>query len=133
MITELEIRNFKSLRDFNLSMGNINALVGPNLSGKSNIIDAFRFLRDLVSPGPTGAQSLATAFSQRSGFREVAWKGDDNPVIDLLLRGKMRLGNDDANWEYSLRILGNFQWGYANIEAENLWLNAGNRRVALIE
>lgn len=45
MISELKIRNFKSLESVNLKLGHFNLLVGANASGKSNFLDALRFLQ----------------------------------------------------------------------------------------
>ena len=38
MITHVRVRNFKSLRDFSLTLRRRNVLIGPNMAGKSNII-----------------------------------------------------------------------------------------------
>ncbi len=35
MITRLQVRNFKSLREINLPLGALNVLVGPNMAGKT--------------------------------------------------------------------------------------------------
>ncbi len=43
-ITSLELRNFKAFRHFSVQLENINVLVGPNNSGKSTILGAFRVL-----------------------------------------------------------------------------------------
>src|ERR1017187_8022614 len=40
VISELKIRNFKSLESVDLKLGNLNLLVGANASGKSNFLDA---------------------------------------------------------------------------------------------
>jgi energy-coupling factor transporter ATP-binding protein EcfA2 len=45
MISELKIRNFKSLESVDLKLGYFNLLVGANASGKSNFLDALRFLQ----------------------------------------------------------------------------------------
>lgn len=45
MISELKIRNFKSLESVDLKLGHFNLLVGANASGKSNFLDALRFLQ----------------------------------------------------------------------------------------
>jgi len=47
MISELKIRNFKSLESVDLKLGHFNLLVGANASGKSNFLDALRFLQGL--------------------------------------------------------------------------------------
>ena len=49
MITSLNIENFKSLNDFNLSFSSFNVLVGNNASGKSSVLHALDFLLRSVS------------------------------------------------------------------------------------
>lgn len=44
----LAIRNFKSIRDQTLRLGALNIFIGGNGSGKSNLIEVFRFLREIV-------------------------------------------------------------------------------------
>ena len=44
MINHLIIRNFRSIEDVDIKLGYINALVGPNNSGKSNIMAALNLI-----------------------------------------------------------------------------------------
>jgi predicted ATPase len=76
MITRLQARNFKSLRDIDLELGPLNVLVGPNMSGKSNILSAFRFLQEVVFP-EGGAQGVGYAVAKHGGINELVWKGED--------------------------------------------------------
>ena len=46
MITRVRARNFKSLREVDYSLGPLNAMVGPNMGGKSNVINQFCFLQE---------------------------------------------------------------------------------------
>ena len=47
-ITKAQFVNFKALKQFTLNVGNMNILVGPNNSGKSTLISAFRLLADAI-------------------------------------------------------------------------------------
>jgi ABC-type cobalamin/Fe3+-siderophores transport system ATPase subunit len=49
LISEIKIRNFKSLENVDLKLGHFNLLVGANASGKSNFLDALRFLQGVGS------------------------------------------------------------------------------------
>jgi predicted ATPase len=44
MIKTIRIQNFRSLQDVTLDLQDVNLLIGPNNSGKTNLMKAFRFL-----------------------------------------------------------------------------------------
>jgi predicted ATPase len=50
-ISHIELENWKNFRSVRADLPDRVFLVGPNASGKSNFLDAFRFLRDLTRPG----------------------------------------------------------------------------------
>ncbi len=59
MLVELTIRNFTSLKDVTVKLGKLNVLIGPNASGKSNLIRALNFLKLLfVSDVPNAIRGL---------------------------------------------------------------------------
>lgn len=47
-IDRLTIKGFKTLRDVELELGNLNVLIGPNGAGKSNLVSYFEMLRQLL-------------------------------------------------------------------------------------
>jgi predicted ATPase len=49
MIKRFRITNFKSLGDVSVDLDSVTVLIGRSGTGKSNFIDALRFLRDCVS------------------------------------------------------------------------------------
>ena len=58
-IESIAISNFKSFKSVNLhKLGRLNVLIGSNASGKTNFIQAFRFLRDIARHGLLNAVSL---------------------------------------------------------------------------
>ena len=57
-ITKIEISNFKSFDNLSIHLNDFNLLVGANASGKSNLVQAFQFLRDIVNHGLENAISL---------------------------------------------------------------------------
>src|SRR3990172_2039478 len=48
-ISRIELRNWKNFKEAEATLGNRVFLIGPNASGKSNLLDAFRFLRDIAN------------------------------------------------------------------------------------
>lgn len=139
MLTKVHIKNFKSLRDVSLTFGKNNVLVGPNMSGKSNILDFFRFVRDLLVPSPAGLSGIANAVNPRTGFLpsggrlDIVWKGADDPLIAFELEGKLRQKSEDLIWRYEVSLLGNFQWSSVSVHNENLTFTENGRTVTLIE
>ena len=63
-LEKLTIKNFKSIREQSLALGRLNVFIGGNGAGKSNLIEAFRFLREIVNQnlaGYTGTKGGADA------------------------------------------------------------------------
>lgn len=63
----LRLSNWKNFQDVEVQLQNRMFLVGPNASGKSNFLDAFRFLRDLASTGG----GFAEAIGRRGGVKTI--------------------------------------------------------------
>jgi predicted ATPase len=95
--TSVEVRNWKNFTEARARLQQRVFLVGPNASGKSNFLDLFRFLRDVVSIGG-GFQEAVRRRSGVSSIRCLAARQD--PVIQI----SACLGNDDDEriWEYRL-------------------------------
>ena len=49
ILEKLKISNFKSIREQTLVLGPLNVFIGGNGSGKSNLIEVFKFLREIVN------------------------------------------------------------------------------------
>ncbi len=62
MILRLKIQHYKSIEDLELVLPKLALFVGPNGTGKSNLIDALRFIRDAAVSG------LDHAVSERHGI-----------------------------------------------------------------
>jgi predicted ATPase len=129
MITRLRVRNFKSLRDMDLPLGPLNVLVGPNMSGKSNIFDVLRFLYEVFFP-EKNAQGITYAIAQRGGISEVLWKGGDSKLISIELDGND--SNDSAtSYKYSLELIAGAGDSVAN-QSESLRLLRDGREIDLV-
>jgi predicted ATPase len=53
-LQELTIMNFKSIREQRLRLNPLNVFIGSNGSGKSNLIEVFRILREIVNQNLAG-------------------------------------------------------------------------------
>jgi predicted ATPase len=82
VISEIRIRNFKSIEDLTLKLGRVTVLIGENGSGKSNILEAIGFA------GCASADKLDNAVLASRGIRvcepgwmAAAFPGDIEPDI----------------------------------------------------
>lgn len=50
-ISQIRIRNWKNFKDASAHLRHRVFIIGPNASGKSNLLDVFRFLRDVAEKG----------------------------------------------------------------------------------
>lgn len=65
LFTRLELTNWKNFQDVDVQLSKRVFLVGPNASGKSNLLDAFRFLREVAVHG------LELAVRSRDGMSRL--------------------------------------------------------------
>jgi predicted ATPase len=97
----LEVENYRSLRRINLSLAPLNVLVGPNGSGKTNLLEVFRFLADVINT------DLEPALDGRGGYDRVVFLGGDR--VPAAIRIKLRAtwsthSSASAPDEYEIRI-----------------------------
>jgi predicted ATPase len=57
-VSRLTLKNFKSFDDAAIDLPNLTILIGPNASGKSNLLSAFSFLKDIMQYGLDDAVSI---------------------------------------------------------------------------
>lgn len=57
-ITRLVVSNFKSFDKIDVKIGNFGIVIGANASGKSNFIQVFKFVRDVLNFGLENAISM---------------------------------------------------------------------------
>lgn len=135
MIKRIRVKNFKSLRNVDLELGTRNVLVGPNMSGKSNIIDIFRLLAEIVTPSTSLPASFQQAFQRRGGLGETMWKGAGlDPLasqISIEVEGAVPAAPSSPptgriSFDYRLSVGGD-RWDNPRISDERLLLSDGGR------
>lgn len=79
MINAICIQNYRSIQDLTLRLGPLNVLLGKNGAGKSNLLDSFSFLADVMRT------DVRTALLQenRVSFEDVVYQGKRHNVIAL--------------------------------------------------
>ena len=74
-IAKVWAKNFRSIECAELELGLLTVLVGPNSSGKSNLIDILGFLGDAARLG------LETAITRRGGIDSIGRKSPTGKVL----------------------------------------------------
>ena len=64
-ITRISLKNWRNFQKADVNLGPRTYILGPNASGKSNFLDALRFLRDISKPTGGGLQK---AVKDRGGI-----------------------------------------------------------------
>jgi predicted ATPase len=82
-IKQLSIRGFRSLKDVTWEPGDLNVLIGPNASGKSNLLSALQLLQIAAT------ENLDDAIVELGGVGSLIWNNDPFGQV---------------GWELALRI-----------------------------
>jgi len=93
MITRIRIRDFKSIHQLELELDPVTVLVGRSGSGKSNLVQAIRFLRNfLLEPGQAVGLEL--------GWERIVPVGESKPrpAIEVWFR----IPGEDLEYDYSI-------------------------------
>ena len=93
----LRLKNWKNFQEVDFAIAERMFLVGPNASGKSNLLDVFRFLGDLASPGG-GFQEAVRRRGGLSAIRCLAARRYPDVEIHVDLQEE----NAGARWQYEL-------------------------------
>ena len=74
MIKKLKIKNYKSLKDVELKLEKFNVLIGPNASGKSNLLDCLAFVSELTQ------DNVYRDLGDRGGYERVVFGGEKENI-----------------------------------------------------
>ena len=117
-ITRIRLKNWRNFRSVDVRLSQRTYLVGPNASGKSNFLDAIRFLRDLSIP----EGSLKMAITDRHGVSKVrclAARTEPEIEIEVDISDSV---NRKPTWTYMVAIMQE-RSGHRNtyIKREKVW------------
>jgi predicted ATPase len=125
IVQRLILKNWRNFRDVDVPLRETSYLLGANATGKSNLLDAFRFLRDISKPQGGGLQK---AVSDRGGVAKLRClhaRRTPEVVIDVSLAES----SDDAEptWRYHLAFKTEGKGAQRIIIAsEQVWHNGQN-------
>lgn len=99
IISRLILRNWRNFQSVDVRFMDRVFLVGPNASGKSNLLDVFRFLRDITKPGG----GLQWALTQRGGLSKVRCLAARREP-DVEIEVELSENGSAPDWKYSIGI-----------------------------
>jgi predicted ATPase len=101
MIKQITLGNWKNFQEATVGLRERNFLIGPNASGKSNFLDAFRFLKDVSSSKGGG---LAQAVEARGGLKALRCVHARRRSSVLISIDLAATPMEETQWSYLLEI-----------------------------
>ena len=95
-VIRIHVENFKSLKDFTIDLKKFNVLIGSNGSGKTNVLELFKFANLCIDPDKIPAYP----FRPWSGFKNMVWSGDTDQAIHL----QVRYSVDEYDFNYKITV-----------------------------
>jgi energy-coupling factor transporter ATP-binding protein EcfA2 len=101
MITQLHIRNFRSIKSSDLKLGKITVLTGANNSGKSSFIYALLVLKNIIdNPNQSIDNFLTLPFINLGGFEQTVF--DKSIDTDIVLG--ISIKDNECEVEYNIGL-----------------------------
>ena len=101
IINRLIVRNWRNFQYIDVPLTERQFIVGPNASGKSNLLDIFRFLRDIAKPEGGGFQK---AVKDRGGVSKIrCLSARQNPEVAIEIH-IADTPDAPATWRYALEF-----------------------------
>lgn len=103
LVTRLRLKNWRNFKTADVALRERVYVIGPNASGKSNLLDVFRFLRDVAKPEGGGLQK---GVKDRGGIAKVrCLLARKDPQVEIEVDLGERV-DDPATWRYTLAFKG---------------------------
>jgi predicted ATPase len=99
IVSKLILKNWRNFRSIEIELADRVFIVGANASGKSNLLDAVRFLRDIARTGG----GLQSSLSSRGGLAKVrclAARKDTAVELEVYLSED----GERSSWRYALGL-----------------------------
>lgn len=96
IVKNLKLKNWRNFRDADVPLADTTYLLGANAAGKSNLLDVFRFLRDVSK---TQGGGLQKAIADRGGISKLrCLHARREPEVRI----ELAIEDGDTKWDYIL-------------------------------
>lgn len=95
-ISSIKARRYRSVYDETVELSDLNVFIGANASGKSTLLDAFRFLHEGMQ-----SRDFRRPVFHRGGIVHLAWKGESAQFVELVAS----VQDDNKTYEWSVRLM----------------------------
>ncbi len=99
LISKLKLQNWRNFRKMEVELRERVFVIGPNASGKSNLLDVFRFLRDVAQPKGGGLQRAVASRGGMTKLRCLLARRDPEVLIEVELAERV---DTPPIWRYTL-------------------------------
>jgi len=101
-ISRVRLKNWRNFRQLDFVLDEQMYIIGPNASGKSNLLDALLFLRDIARPSGGGLQA---AIASRGGLQKVrCLHARNDPEVRIEIDVSDTPGDEHPVWRYVLGL-----------------------------
>lgn len=102
IISHLKLKNWRNFREVDVPLRERQFIVGPNASGKSNLLDAFRFLRDIAKRKGGGLQAAIENRGGISKLRCLNARQDSEMAFEVSIADSA--DDEKPKWRYAISI-----------------------------
>ena len=101
-VSHLKLRNWRNFTKADVDFQETVYVIGPNASGKSNLLDIFRFMRDIVNPKGGGLQQALASRGGLTKVRSLAARKQPQVELEFELRATLEDQVTPPDWKYVL-------------------------------
>ena len=101
-VSHLKLKNWRNFTEVDVVLQKRQFIVGPNASGKSNLLDVFRFLRDIAKKKGGGLQEAIDKRGDLSKIRCLSARRDTEVAIGISLSDSEN--DENPKWRYEIGI-----------------------------
>lgn len=120
-ISHLRIKNWRNFQQLDIALGDRVFVIGPNASGKSNLLDAVRFLSDICVESGGGLQG---AVRQRDGMEKLCCLTALEREVEIeitISHWDREPSRREELWRYSLGLVDGGNGGSVALSHERVW------------